>query len=446
MSKREEADMSGRGFLDRIPSFSLILIMVVLMTVGAALTPLLKLSYKPSAKQGDKLSITSTWQGASARIIEQEVVSRIEGAVSTIAGIESISSRSSEGSGRITITLKEGVDISTKRFEISSIIKQIAELLPEEASYPQVEGGNVNETQNRGTLLLSYIINGDLPLDVISERVSEVIEPSITEIEGVKEFVLTGASPSYLDIEYDPFILESYGVEANDILTAIVNFLGRSNIIGDVDRVSTSGVKERISMVLQTRQGDDLGEIPITNIDGKMIYLRDISHISSKVRNADTYFRIDGLNTINISIMAQADVNVIALSDRVQRVMAEVTTYLDEGLNITLATDAAEEIKVELYKLVRRTLLSLFILLIFVFIASRSGRYLSIIALTLAANILIAVLFYYLLGIELHLFSLAGIAVSFGIIIDTSIVMVDHYNYYRNRGVFIAIWRLCSPQ
>ena len=75
----------------------------------------------------------------------------------------------------------------------------------------------------------------------------------------------------------------------------------------------------------------------------------------------------------------------------------------------------------------------------FVFLVSRKLRYLFIIVVTLAANIFIAFIFYYFLNLEIHLYSLAGITVSLGIIIDTSIIMIDHYGYYRDRKAFIAI-------
>lgn len=75
----------------------------------------------------------------------------------------------------------------------------------------------------------------------------------------------------------------------------------------------------------------------------------------------------------------------------------------------------------------------------FVYLVSRDFRYLLIITVTLVVNILIAVVFYNLLRLDIHIYTLAGITVSLGIIIDTSIIMVDHYSYYRDRRVFVSI-------
>lgn len=90
----------------KIPSFSVLLIFAVLITVGAALIPSLNLQYMPRSKQ-QQLSISYYWQNASARVIESEVTSKIEGYISSISGIEEIVSDSRKGRGSITLTLKK---------------------------------------------------------------------------------------------------------------------------------------------------------------------------------------------------------------------------------------------------------------------------------------------------------------------------------------------------
>ncbi len=429
----------SRDPLSKISSFSLILIMVVLMIVGAALTPQLRVSYKPTPKQGQKFTVSISWQGASARVMEAQVVSPIEAVLSTVVGIDEVSSRSQEAKGNIYITLKDGVNIASKRFEISTLLRQISETLPEGVGYPQLSGGTINSGNVNESLLLSYRINADRELDQISEYINEGLIPSLREISNVTNARLTGYSSTYLDIEYNPQELARYGLDARDIATGVKDFLGRSSVVGDVDLETASGGRERITLLLQTERGGDLGDIPLGLFGGRMIFLRDVAQIKSKVRRAENYFRINGMNTISMNIYVDGEANVIAMSDIVQEEVQRLQEGIAEGYHITLTRDSADEIRAELSSLISRTLLALAILLLFVLIVSRSWRYLSIIAITLSANILISVILYYLLNVELHLFSLAGITVSFGIIIDTSIVMVDHYNYYRNRSVFTAI-------
>ena len=112
-------DINKKGFLERIPSFSLILIMVVLMVGGAALIPMLRITYHPSPEQGKRLTISYSWPGASQRVVEQEITSKVEGLVSSVVGVEKTSSVSSSGNGSVTVVLKEKANVSAVRFEIS---------------------------------------------------------------------------------------------------------------------------------------------------------------------------------------------------------------------------------------------------------------------------------------------------------------------------------------
>ena len=156
-------DMIKKGFLERIPSFSLILIMTVLMVIGAALIPMLRIAYKPTPKQGDELNVSFNWPGASPRVIEQEITSKIEGMVSSVVGVEKTSSTSSYGSGNVVIILKENANITAVRFEISSLLKQVAGKLPEGAGYPSLSGGDVGSGMKQSSRqVLSYIINADM--------------------------------------------------------------------------------------------------------------------------------------------------------------------------------------------------------------------------------------------------------------------------------------------
>ena len=435
-------EANKKGILDRLSPFTLILTMVIFMIIGAALIPMIKLSYMPSKSMpGKRISVSFSWSGASARVVEQEVTSRIEGLLGAVSGIETVTSVSGKGYGSVSATLKKGVNVPAVRFEVSSLIKQLSDKLPEGVSYPTVSGGSTKRNfKQRTRTLLSYQINANMQEEQIQDYALKHIQPYLEQIKEIERIHLSGGTSKYMEVAYDPAMLANYGLNADAITEGISAFLGRTRIIGDMEKTETDGDKVRITALLETNKiGNNLQGIPIAETDGKMVYLNDLTHISYKDREAGSYFRINGLNTIYLSIEVDASANFIALSEKIQKRVEEIKTNLPAGYHLQLTSDAAKEIKSELQKLVRRTALSLLILLIFVWAFSRNLRYLSILFVTLLANVLLSFIFYYLFDVELNIFSLAGITVSFGLIIDTSIVMVDHYGYYRNRRVFIAI-------
>ncbi len=102
--------------------------------------------------------------------------------------------------------------------------------------------------------------------------------------------------------------------------------------------------------------------------------------------------------------------------------------------------DSTVFVKDELYKIVKRTFFTVVILLVFVLIVSMSFRYLIVIILSIIVNISLSFILYYFFRIDIHLYSLAGITISFGLIIDNTIVMVDHIKYKQNVKVFIPLF------
>lgn len=438
----------------KVSDFTLLLTMTILMVIGAALLPKIDVADKPRPRQGKTLTVRYSWPRASAKVIEQNATSRIEGLVSSVKGVESVSSESYFGSGKVTVNLKKEADVSSVKFEISSLLKQIHKRLPEGVTYPVLTGGEVvNERGWSETtqLLLTYQVNSNLSYEQLREYMEQKVEPELKRLEDVKRVEVTGGVRKYIKITYDPFVLANYGLTAYDIEKGIRSFIGREDIVGEVVHQSVNGEKKRIDLYLTTDKfAKPLEQMPIGMVErpqtgeqspeiGKTVYLNDLASYEYKNREPERYFRVNGLNTIYLNIHVDAQANKIALSDKLQKQMVEIESKLKKGVYLTLTYDGAQERESELHKLVWRSLMALGILLIFIWLAKREWKYLTIMVVTLAAIILTAVIAYWLLDIRLHIYSLAGITVSLGLIIDASVVMTDHYSYYHNRKAFLAI-------
>jgi len=426
----------------KLSRFTLLLTLAILMVIGCALIPRIDVADKPRPTQGKTLNVWYSWNGASAKVIEQNVTSRIEGLVSAVRGVEKVKSESYFGSGRVTIELKKNANVSATKFEIASLLRQVRKQLPQGVSYPELSGGEVvNENQNQRKettqVLLSYCVNSNLSDEQLKEYIERQVEPVLRQIEEVKRVEVTGGKSKYIVITYDPFILSSYGLSAYDIENGIKAFLGKSDVVGEVQ---PEGQEEKRTLYLSTEKfGKPLEEMPIGVVDGKNVYLGDLATYEYKDRLPGSYYRVNGLNTIYLNIHVDADVNKIALSGKLRKQISEVENSLRQGVYLTLIYDGAEEKESELHKLIWRSTLSLFILLVFVWLVRWDWRYLLIMMLTLASNLALAVIAYYVFDIRLHIYSLAGITVSLGMVIDAAVVMVDHYSYYHNRKAFMAI-------
>lgn len=428
---------------DSRKNFTVLFVLVILVVIGTALIPLVDVADNPRPRQGNTLTVSFSWSGASAKVVEQNVTSRIEGLVSAVKGVESISSESNFGSGRVVVRLKKNADVSSTKFEIASLLKQVQKKLPEGVSYPVLDGGDVvNGEQKKETVkqLLSYQVNSDMSDEQLKDYLARKVEPELQKLSGVKGVHITGGTSKYIEITYDPFILATYGLSAGDIEAAIKSFIGRQDIVGEVQREDAGGHRERLALYLATGKfHKPLEEMPIKNIAGKTVYLNDLATYEYKDREPGSFYRINGMNTIYLNIFVDAGGNLIKMSSDIREKVTEISKTLKKGVYFTLTHDEAEEKESELHKLVWRSLMSLAILMLFLWLAHRDWRYLLIMGITLAANLLVSVIAYWMFDIRLHIYSLAGITVSMGLIIDASVVMVDHYSYYRNRKMFLAI-------
>lgn len=430
MTNRFDINRSQRG----IPAFSVLLIMAALAVIGVAMLPMLNVQYTPSPVER-KINVSFTWPDASARLIEQSVTSRIEGALSAITGSESVSSRSSKGSGRVTIRFRKGTEMAAARFEVASAIRNLYPKLPEEVSYPAI---SIATGGTRESDMLVYTIKADLPSRRIEEYVEAHMSTPLSQTEGVGKVSLSGVTPFEWVITFDPKAMEVNGISAADLAAAFRDYF-RSDVIGLTTLPHADGTDRSIVLKLRNRASLNFGDIPIARRNGRIYHLRDFATARWCEAPPSTYFRINGLNTITLSIGCEASTNMLRVAENVKEEMQRLQAAFPPGISATLTYDASEYVSGELHKIYLRTLLCVAILMLFVYLVSRDFNYLLIIAVTLAVNILVAVVFYNLLNLDIHIYTLAGITVSLGIIIDSSIIMVDHYSYYRNRRVFVSI-------
>lgn len=413
--------------MKRLPAFSVILVFVVLSVAGAAMLPLLSLQYTPTEKRSS-LTVTASWNGASAKLIESEVTQVLEGLASSVEGVGSVSSVSRKGVGTVTLEVKDKRQVERVRFELATLIRQTWDRMPAGVSYPAISGSSSGgEVQS----ILTYTVNADLPTGQIERYVQGSIIDELSVLPGVGSVVLAGATPLFREVAFDADRLRACGLSPADLQQAL------SAALRDADVVGTAG-----GLGVTLRYGADPGsleDLPVGNVEGRIVRLGDVATVTDRERTPERYYRINGLNTINLTVYPEKGVNTLAVCDAVKARMEELSTLFPERFAATVTYDNSDYLRGEIRKILRRTLLSIVILLLFVLLTTRNLRYLAVVIAGLAANLLVAVIFYVLFGIEIHLWSMAGITVSLGILIDTVIVMVAHYGYYRNRKVMLAL-------
>ncbi|MCK5822156.1 MAG: efflux RND transporter permease subunit [Bacteroidales bacterium] len=421
----------------RTPAFSIIVSFIVLMIIGLALMPRLSV-HMHSNRYLPRLYISYGWSNASPRLIEQEVTAPLEGLFNTIIGVNKIESSSNRGHGSISIEFDENVDIDHKRFELASKIREAFPGLPEGVSYPYISPyAKVSDEKT----LLSYRLNAPASPRLIMEYAEEHIEVRLAHIEGLYRVSVSGATRMEWELTYDQEQLWSLGIDRNQIVSALRGYF-QNQVIGMGLDTWTGDMKLMPKSIILRSLSNEEGtwlDIPVTTVNGRIVRIKDLCRVLHKAKEPTSYYRINGNNSINLRCITETDANSLKVAAEIKKEMKKIEEDFPPGYFIQMTQDETEFIKDELHKIYYRTLFSFTILLLFVLLISRQFRYLLIIFISLIANILTAFILYYLLNVQINLYSLAGITVSLGLIIDNTIVMLDHMRTKKNRRVFLAI-------
>lgn len=412
-----------------ISSFSVLLLMAVTAIVGAGCFSMLRVQYTPSSPERT-VSVSFSYPGASARVVEAEVTAVLEGVLSNIRGCRSVSSVSRADGGTISLEFGRNADLQAVRFEMASYIRNIYSSLPDDCTYPEI---SLSSSGQRSQTAISFNILSSLPSKDIASFVEDRLIYPISAIDGVEDVSFHGYTPYEWVITFDYDKTLSLGISASDIAAAF-NSQYSSQMLG-----MTSIGPMRYAVKLKSRTTPDLGMIPVKNVEGRIVRLGDIAQMRYQESQPTSYFRINGLNTLSLSVGVGSDVNLINVVDAVKAKIRELEPTFPREISVSVNYDSSEYIGNELHKIYVRTLLCLLLLLVFTLLLNRSWRYMLLVAISLAVDILIAVCLYWIVGLEIHIYTLAGVTVSLGIIIDNTIVMVDHYSRYRNRSVFPAL-------
>ncbi|MGS2741695.1 efflux RND transporter permease subunit [Sinomicrobium sp. M5D2P17] len=421
----------------KIPSFSIITTFICLALVGISLISLLSIQLVPS-RALPSVYVSYSWPNASAKVIEQGVTSKLEGLFNSMRGVKDISSTSRKGNGNISVEFKKNTDMDAVRFEMATLIRQSYPKMPEGVSYPYL---SLSIPSENNSPILSYSINANESPYYIKKYADHYIFPKLSQINGVSQVNLYGASPFEWVVMYDVDKLSHLKLTVDEVSQSINSFLEKKEIGKGTQVLSDENYPREITIKYthQLREEFDWDKIPITKRGHRIIYLEDVASVRFKERPPNAYYRINGLNTVNLVIFPEKRVNTIELSKRVKRVVEDIRQELPDEYELKLTQDTTAHLVEELQKIQWRTLFSLVILLVLTVIIYSNIRYVFILFLSILINLLIAVIFYYLLQVELQLYSFAGITISFGIIIDNTIIMMDHFRLKGNKNAFLAV-------
>lgn len=406
-----------------ISPFKIIVVALCLTIIGMAMLPLLPVKLHPSAVT-PSISVSYGMNGTSKNV-ESEMTSRLEALFARMKGVQGISSVSRDGFGQVGLRFDKHTDMEAARFEVSTIIRQVWADMPASASYPTIS--LQHSSDEHVSTILTYSINAIADGHEILSNVERVYQNAFGDIKGLNKVEISGAQPMVWRLTYDSEKLEKLGLTSADVSNAVAQYRFTDH---SGDYVLTTDIADSTF---------NLRDIYITLPDSGMLSLDRVATMRYEEAKPRYITRINGFTSIYMDFQADESANQLALRKAVTERVEQLRSKLPQGYELHIVSDVTESITAELDKIYFRSGLTVLILLLFIYISTLSLRYVAVVVSSLVCNLAVAFILYYLLDVELQLYSLAGITISLNLIIDNTIIMADHWRRERNLKAILPI-------
>ncbi len=413
--------------------FRTVLLFTALALAGLALLPQLQVDLYPAGNRPE-LNISFSLPATPPELVEQLVTAPLENALSGLGGLKNISSISENGRGSIGLLFEKSEDMDQKRFEVATIIRRMYKQLPEGLSYPVVQQGG-NDDRSAMPLLV-YSIFAPLPPEEIKSTAERLLARPLAQLPNVQQATVTGAQPWQLKLTFDRHKMAVWGLQKADLANALHTW-GRGHHLGV--HVLGSGQPVFVEATASLQQVADLEALPLAMPNGTVVPLGTVARVERIPARPSSFYRVNGQNAVPLVISAHKGSNRLAVGKAVKTRLNKLAAQLPPGHNLRNDYDDTEFVAAELDKIYVRSSLSVLILVLFILLVRRNLRYLAVLLSGIAVNLSLVGICLWALGLGIHLYTLAGLTVSFGILLDNALVMLDHYHRQRDRRVFLAL-------
>lgn len=416
--------------------FQIKILFLLAALVGLGLLPRLNIKVNPSPKI-KTLSVDFHYPGAGPELVEEEVTSVLERALSRLDRLKNLTSTSKTGGGHLQLEFNRQAKMEDIRLMASTILRQVYPSLPRQASYPVVSYDSDYESY---PTLMVYAAISDLSSESLGKLIEQEVILPLSALKDIYKIEKTGLPAEEYAIRIDDQKLQRHGISYDDVKNKIANW-SRSENLGLVQeprqqqllsvRYMPSGLQPQLKNALES--------LPVKMVAGRLIYLKDVARVRQQKTRPSRYYRINGKNSVNLIIKADPDANQIALAGKIKEKLKEQKKALGASCDLLLQTDRSEYLKKELDTITKRMLAALGILFVFMLMIYRSFRRLWPIWFGFVITLLLSVIVYYFAGLELHLYSLAGLTLSLGIVLDNIIIAAEHLRHQRSQRIVLAL-------
>ncbi len=366
-----------------------------------------------------RLTVSMSWPGASAELVETYLGSPIEAAIQSVRGIHKIGSESGEGYLSLDIDLETGTDVRLARLAVLERLELLRADFP--AGSSDLEVSNYVPEGLDEEPLLGATVYGPYTAGSLQELVERQVKPRINAVPGVAGVRARGGAVVGVAVAYQPERLRQLGIEP-----AVLNdALARARVVEAIG-VEHGGATERQVVLRDTPDAlEVLGRLPVPGPGGRVHQLADLATIRREEDNQDSFFRVNGEPAVMIRVARLPGADAIKTAREVRAVLEELRPGLPAGIRFQVLSDESVRLSEQLGDLGERGAIAFAAVLLVLAIGLRAPRAVILVLSSAAVAVAGTTLGLYLLDIPANLLTLAGLGMGIGILVQNGLVVVD---------------------
>jgi len=389
---------------------------------GIALTSL-KQELFPSISLPN-LTIISTYQGASPEVVENDVSTPIESAIQGIDGLEATSASSGSGVSTISASFAYGTDLARAEQKLQLAINRIQDQLPASVD-TQVVAFSLSDLP-----VIVLAVTSDLESDELSARLRDETIIDLSNLPGVAEASLSGASGQRVTITPDTDELFTAGLSNQSIRDALDanGVLLATGVIDEGDQELTVQAGSRLT------SADEIAALPLLGGSDPTTTIGDVAAVEIVSNPVTAISRVNGEPSLTISITKTAAANTVEVSHLIQEALPGLADALGDGTEFTAVFDQAPFIEQSIEALATEGVLGLIFAVVVILIFLLSIRSTLVTAISIPASVLVTFIGMWATGYSMNVLTLGALTIAIGRVVDDSIVVIENIKRHLSLG------------
>ena len=373
------------------------------------------------------ISVTCSYPGANADVIENQITEPLEQNINGIPGIRSLTSTSQQGQSRITVEFELSVDLETAANDVRDKVSRAQRNLPRDCDPPTVSKADADASP----ILMVAIQSDKRSLLELSEIADLTVKEQLQTIPEVSSVSIWGEKRYCMRLWLDPVKMSGYGVTPMDVKNA----LDRENVELPSGSIEGNKVELTIRTLGQMHTTEEFNNLVIKETDGRIVRFSDIGRAELSPRDLKSYMKMNGVPMVGVVVVPQPGANHINIAEAVYDRMERMQKDLPEDVKYSYGFDNTRFIRASIDE-VKSTVYEAFVLvIIIIFLFLRDWRVTLVPCIVIPVSLIGAFFIMYVAGFSINVLSMLAIVLAVGLVVDDAIVMTENIYIRIERGM-----------